>query len=65
MAYDSSEIEKKWEEMWKKEAIYRFDPKSDKPVFSIDNPPRYTSGNLHLDTPPDTRSSTSPPATGG
>ena len=48
MAYDSSEIEKKWEEMWKKEAIYRFDPKSDKPVFSIDNPPRYTSGNLHL-----------------
>ena len=48
MAYDSSEIEKKWEEMWKKEAIYRFDPKSDKPVFSIDSPPRYTSGTLHL-----------------
>ena len=48
MAYDSKEIERKWEEMWKKEAVYRFDPKSDKPVFSIDNPPRYTSGNLHL-----------------
>lgn len=34
--------------MWKKEEVYRFDPKSDKPVFSIDNPPRYTSGSLHL-----------------
>ena len=48
MAYDCAETEKRWEEMWKKEAVYRFDPKSDKPVFSIDNPPRYTSGNLHL-----------------
>lgn len=34
--------------MWRDEAIYRFDPESDKPIFSIDNPPRYTSGNLHL-----------------
>lgn len=48
MAYDCAETEKRWEEMWKKEEVYRFDPKSDKPVFSIDNPPRYTSGNLHL-----------------
>ncbi len=34
--------------MWKTKEIYRFDPDSDKPVFSIDNPPRYTSGSLHL-----------------
>lgn len=34
--------------MWKDEEIYRFDHESDKPVFSIDNPPRYTSGSLHL-----------------
>ncbi|MCL1811246.1 MAG: valine--tRNA ligase [Methanomassiliicoccaceae archaeon] len=34
--------------MWKDEEIYRFDPGSDKPAFSIDNPPRYTSGPLHL-----------------
>ncbi len=46
--YDSAAIEKRWQEMWKNEAIYRFDPKSDKPVYSIDNPPRYTSGSLHL-----------------
>lgn len=46
--YDSAVIEKRWQEMWKNEAVYRFDPKSDKPVYSIDNPPRYTSGSLHL-----------------
>lgn len=34
--------------MWKEKSIYRFDPESKKPVFSIDNPPRYTSGSLHL-----------------
>ncbi len=46
--YDSASIEKRWQDMWDSEAVYRFDPKSDKPVFSIDNPPRYTSGPLHL-----------------
>ncbi|MFA5452160.1 MAG: valine--tRNA ligase, partial [Candidatus Methanomethylophilaceae archaeon] len=46
--YESASIEKRWQEMWKKEEIYRFDPESDKPVYSIDNPPRYTSGSLHL-----------------
>ncbi len=46
--YDSASIEKRWQEMWREDAVYRFDPESDKPVFSIDNPPRYTSGPLHL-----------------
>ena len=46
--YDCASIEKRWQEMWRDDAIYRFDPKSDKPVYSIDNPPRYTSGSLHL-----------------
>ena len=48
MAYDSASIEKRWQEMWRDDKHYRFDPKSDKPVFSIDCPPRYTSGPLHL-----------------
>ncbi|MDN5357631.1 MAG: valyl-tRNA synthetase [Candidatus Methanomethylophilaceae archaeon] len=34
--------------MWKDDRVYHFDPQSDKPIFSIDNPPRYTSGSLHL-----------------
>jgi valyl-tRNA synthetase len=46
--YDSASVEKRWQKMWKDQEIYRFDPKSDKPAFSIDNPPRYTSGPLHL-----------------
>ena len=46
--YDATSVEKRWQKMWKDEEIYRFDPKSDKPAFSIDNPPRYTSGPLHL-----------------
>ena len=46
--YDCAAAEKRWEQMWKDREIYRFDPESDKPVFSIDNPPRYTSGSLHL-----------------
>jgi len=46
--YDSVSVEKRWQKMWKDEKIYRFDPKSDKPAYSIDNPPRYTSGSLHL-----------------
>ena len=46
--YDCASIEKRWQTMWREEAVYRFDPKSDKEVYSIDNPPRYTSGSLHL-----------------
>lgn len=46
--YDSASIERRWQEMWKRDEVYRFDPASDKPVYSIDNPPRYTSGSLHL-----------------
>jgi valyl-tRNA synthetase len=34
--------------MWREESIYHFDMDSDAPIYSIDNPPRYTSGSLHL-----------------
>jgi len=46
--YESASIEKRWQTMWREESIYRFDPESDAPIYSIDNPPRYTSGSLHL-----------------
>ena len=46
--YDSISVERRWQKMWKDEEIYRFDPHSEKPAYSIDNPPRYTSGPLHL-----------------
>jgi valyl-tRNA synthetase len=46
--YDFKSVEKKWQDYWEKEKIYRFDPNSDKPIFSIDVPPRYASGKLHI-----------------
>ncbi|MCL1904576.1 MAG: valine--tRNA ligase [Methanomassiliicoccaceae archaeon] len=46
--YDSASIEERWQKMWKDGSIYHFDMNSDRPVFSIDNPPRYASGPLHL-----------------
>ena len=46
--YEAVSTEHKWQKCWKDNNLYKFDPDSDKPVFSIDNPPRYTSGSLHL-----------------
>jgi valyl-tRNA synthetase len=48
MSYDPSVSESKWQAKWKEWKIHRFDPYSSAPVYSIDNPPRYTSGSLHL-----------------
>ena len=47
--YETALVEAKWQKFWKDEKVCRFDP-SDKtrPVFSIDNPPRYASGALHM-----------------
>jgi len=44
---DIMSTERRWQDMWEKEAIYRFDPDSSKEPFTIDNPPRYASGPLH------------------
>ncbi len=46
--YDWRECESKWQSMWKEWGIHRFDRVSEKTVYSIDTPPRYASGNLHL-----------------
>ncbi len=46
--YDSDAVEKKWREKWKEMDIYAYDPNSDKPTYSIDTPPPYVSGDLHV-----------------
>ncbi len=46
--YNFSEIEKKWTEFWKKEEIFAFDIEKKGEVFSIDTPPPFTSGDLHM-----------------
>ncbi len=46
--YDPKEVEPKWVERWEKEGTYKFDPKSDKPFYSIDTPPPTVSGKMHI-----------------
>ena len=46
--YNSQEIEKKWQEKWEEWGIFDFDPEDDGEIFSIDTPPRYASGFLHM-----------------
>jgi len=46
--YDQKTLERKWDQFWKEEKLYRFDFEDrERPVYSIDNPPRYASGALH------------------
>lgn len=45
--YDHAAAEPQWERFWEDEGIYRFDPSSDKPIFSVDTPPPYASAS-HL-----------------
>lgn len=41
--------EEHWRNFWEKEGIYKFDEKSDKPIYSVDTPPPYVSAD-HLHT---------------
>jgi valyl-tRNA synthetase len=45
---DLKEIERKWQERWEEMKLYRFDPESKAEIYSIDVPPRYVSGPLHI-----------------
>jgi valyl-tRNA synthetase len=46
--FDFKEIENKWKTYWEKEKIYRFDSKSKKKIYSVDTPPPYISGRMHI-----------------
>jgi valyl-tRNA synthetase len=46
--YNFSKIENKWIEYWKKERIFAFDLHKQGKIFSIDTPPPFTSGDLHM-----------------
>ncbi|MEM2918116.1 MAG: valine--tRNA ligase [Candidatus Altiarchaeota archaeon] len=46
--YNAKEVEKKWQNIWKEKRVYSFDINSIEPVYSIDTPPPFTSGTLHL-----------------
>jgi valyl-tRNA synthetase len=43
------EMEEKWQKLWEEMGIYHFDWKDKKrPIFSIDTPPPYPSGDFHM-----------------
>ena len=46
--YDVKTSEEKWQKYWEKNKVFKFDPKSKKPIYSIDTPPPTVSGNLHI-----------------
>ncbi|MBU2562556.1 MAG: valine--tRNA ligase [Nanoarchaeota archaeon] len=46
--YDFNTVEEKWRKFWEKEKIYKFDPSSNKKIFSVDTPPPTISGRLHM-----------------
>ncbi len=46
--YNPGKTEKKIQKFWEKEKIYKFNPHSKKPIYSIDTPPPTVSGRMHL-----------------
>jgi len=47
--FDVIEIERKWQKKWEDMGIFRFDWNDKKrPIFSIDTPPPYPSGEFHM-----------------
>ncbi len=46
--YDFRQEEPKWQEYWQRAGIYRFDPNSESPVYSIDTPPPTVNGKIHI-----------------
>ena len=46
--YDPKEAEPRLQRSWNENKAFRFDANSKKKIFSIDTPPRYASGPLHI-----------------
>ena len=46
--YNPKESEPKWQEFWQEKEVYKFDPHSKQPVYSIDTPPPTVNGKIHI-----------------
>lgn len=46
--YDAKQAEPRWQRFWEDQGLYRFDPESKAPVYSVDTPPPTVSGSLHV-----------------
>lgn len=45
---DFKEIEKKWIKYWKEKNIYKWDSSKQGKIYSVDTPPPYISGKMHI-----------------
>ncbi len=46
--YDFKQVEKKMQDFWQENGIYRFDEHNENKIYSIDTPPPTVSGSLHI-----------------
>src|SRR4030042_1479242 len=46
--YDAKEVEPRIQKFWQKEKIFKFNPVSNAPIYSIDTPPPTVSGKMHM-----------------
>ncbi len=46
--YDAKQSEPHWQKYWAERNIFRFDPDSDRPMYTIDTPPPTVSGKIHM-----------------
>jgi valyl-tRNA synthetase len=46
--YDPSTSEPHWQRYWQEAGIFRYDPESGRPVYTIDTPPPTVSGMIHM-----------------
>ncbi|MHA2179807.1 MAG: valine--tRNA ligase [Promethearchaeota archaeon] len=46
--FNFKEVQKKWMNYWREEKIYSFDINQKGEIFSIDTPPPFVSGDLHM-----------------
>ncbi len=46
--YDFKTSEKKWQDYWQENGIYKFNTNCKKPIFSIDTPPPTVNGKIHI-----------------
>lgn len=46
--YKAKEAERKWQDFWQETGIYKFDPNSKQPIYSVDTPPPTVNGKIHI-----------------
>jgi isoleucyl-tRNA synthetase len=47
-AFDPKAVDKKWAQFWEEKGLFKADPSSKKPPFSVVIPPPNVTGQLHM-----------------